>query len=169
MSPQLPHQATPPNKRRIYLKVFPVITLDLTPASMTPQIPLSPTSIPRLSSALASIPEDAPEHALLTCPSCFFIEIYHLAPQQSSPACARCMRRFRKREGLRRDEGGLISFPRLLEEHAVVREREEKEGVLGRIWGAVWGGGKGEEGAAGIASSSVEWGVGGCAVGMMKL
>jgi hypothetical protein len=36
-----------------------------------------------------------------------------------------------------------------------VREREEKEGVLGRILGAVWGGGKGEDGTAGSARSSV--------------
>jgi hypothetical protein len=72
----------------------------------------------------ASLPK---QPVLLTCPSYFFIETYLLTPMHAAPVCARCMRRFQRQEREGRDRDGFINFPRLLEEHAVVRDSRDSD------------------------------------------
>jgi hypothetical protein len=117
----------------------------------------SPLSAHTLSDLLDTIPEqpllEETEPVLLTCPHCSFIT----TSTATSLACTRCLRRFKRNEHMERGNvDQLTTFPSLLEEHGVLRERERERrnveggdgggyvgGSLGRMFSAVWGGGGG--------------------------
>jgi hypothetical protein len=129
------HQTLPTHTRRkIHLKSSPVLTLSLLHPDMSSSPSHIPTPPPPPPSRITNIPS---QPALLTCPTCLSISTYHLTSPNSSPACSRCMARFKKQRHRREDE--LTTFPRLLEDHSgVVKEREGKgSGLLERILG--WG------------------------------
>ncbi|KAF2821901.1 hypothetical protein CC86DRAFT_102078 [Ophiobolus disseminans] len=137
-------------------KARPSTAISLTTSSNAPTPMASPLSRPLLESMLSPPPdlpplevESAPEPVLLTCPHCSYICTYHLTPTSFTHACTRCLRRFKKHERREwNDQNRLTQFPCLLEEHAVLMEREERKreeegsgyGSLGRIMSAVWGG-----------------------------
>jgi hypothetical protein len=155
------HQTLPTHTRRkIHLKSSPVLTLSLLHPDMSSSpshipTPPPPPPPPPPPSHMTTIPS---QPALLTCPTCLSISTYHLTSPNSSPACSRCMARFKKQRHRREDE--LTTFPRLLEDHSgVVKEREGKgSGLLGRIleWGRGGGSRKKEDDDGNEETKSVE-------------
>jgi hypothetical protein len=124
----------------------------------------SPLSAPTLSSLLDAIPEQShleeSEPVLLTCPHCSYIT----TSTATSLACTRCLRRFRRNERRERDDvERLTLFPTLLEEHGVLKEREQRRrhaeggggGLVERMINAVWGGKNGGGSAMGRRDSVI--------------
>jgi hypothetical protein len=149
------HQTLPTHTRRkIHLKSSPVLTLSL----LHPDMSSSPSHIPTPPPPPSRITTIPSQPALLTCPTCLSISTYHLTSPNSSPACSRCMARFKKQRHRREDE--LTTFPRLLEDYSgVVKEREGKgSGLLGRIleWGRGGGSRKKEDDDGNEETRSVE-------------
>jgi hypothetical protein len=116
------HIQTAPSTNLSLTNTFPAMTLTLAPFQLPPESFLS--IIPHQDLRQNS----PPSPAFLICPTCSFFESYLLTSSSSTPACVKCMYRFKKHE---REEwakkDGLTLFPCLLEQHVVPREREDRE------------------------------------------
>lgn len=126
------------------------LSMSTSPISIMSSPATSPQSFPELTNILDTRPQPRLEHhpVLLTCPHCTYT--YTTTSPRPCLTCTRCLRRFKRDQHReRRNTAHLTVFPRLLEEHAIVRgsEREEERkderlvGSFERMWDAVWGGG----------------------------